>query len=77
MLARICHKPPWINRLVTIVHGLASKPAGCNPRRKTSSGTITVAINNRKFTVISIHIGVSLTLCQLLYAITLLTLSSA
>ena len=62
MLAMICHKPAWTNRLVTMVHGLASKPTGCNPRSKMSFGAIAVAINSKKFTAISINIGVSLKL---------------
>ncbi len=71
MLAMMCHRPLWINRLVTIVHGRWRKLAGCNPRRKISSGAIVVAINNKKFNAIRTHIGVSLKLWYLLYAITL------
>ncbi len=71
MLAMICHRPLWINRLVTIVHGRWRKLAGCNPRRKISSGAIAVAINNKKFNAIRTHIGVSLKLWYLLYAIAL------
>jgi len=71
MLAMICHRPLWINRLVTMVHGRWRKLAGCNPRRKISSGAIVVAINNKKFNAIRTHIGVSLKLWYLLYAITL------
>ena len=74
MLAAICHKPTWINRLVTIVHGCCRKLIGCNPRRKISSRFITVAINSRKFTAIMTHIGVSLKPWYL-YAITLFTAS--
>ncbi len=73
MLVPICHRPLWINRLVTMVHGRWRKLAGCNPRRKVSSGAITVAINNKKFSAIRAHIGVSLKLWYLLYVITLLT----
>ena len=73
MLAMICHRPLWINRLVTMVHGRWRKLAGCNPRRKISSGAIVVAINNKKFNAIRTHIGVSLKLWYLLYAITLFT----
>ena len=73
MLAMICHRPLWINRLVTMVHGRWRKLAGCNPRRKVSSGAITVAINNKKFNAIRTHMGVSLKLWYLLYAITLFT----
>ena len=62
MLAMICHKPAWMNRLVTIVHGLARRLAGCNPRRKISFGTIIVAVNSRKLTAIKAHTGVSLKL---------------
>jgi len=72
MLAMICHRPLWINRLVTMVHGRWRKLAGCNPRSKISSGAIAVAINNKKFNAIRIHIGVSLKLRYLLYVITLL-----
>ena len=81
MLAMICHKPLWINRLVTMVHGRWRKLAGCNPRRKISPGAIAVAINNKKFNAIRTHIGLSLKLWYLLYAITLfakgLTLAKA
>ena len=63
--------PPCIKRLVSMVHGRWRKVAGCNPRRKISSGAITVAINNKKFKAIRTHIGVSLKLWYL-YAITLL-----
>ena len=73
MLAMICHRPLWINRLVTMVHGRWRKLAGCNPRRSISSGAIAVAINNKKFNAIRTHIGVSLKLWYLLYAITLFT----
>ena len=73
MLLMICHRPLWINRLVTMVHGRWRKLAGCNPRRKISSGAIAVAINNKKFNAIRTHIGVSLKLWYLLYAITLFT----
>ena len=73
MLAMICHRPLWINRLVTMVHGRWRKLAGCNPRRKISSGAIAVAINNKKFNAIRTHIGVSLKPWYLLYAITLFT----
>ena len=62
MLAMICHKPLWINRLVTMVQGLVSKPTGCNPRRKMSFGAIAVTINSRRFAAISIPIGVGLKL---------------
>ncbi len=71
MLTMMCHRPLWINRLVTMVHGRWRKLAGCNPRRKISSGAIVVAINNKKFNAIRTHIGVSLKLWYLLYAITL------
>ncbi|MBA7468735.1 hypothetical protein ES707_03988 [subsurface metagenome] len=73
MLAMICHRPLWINRLVTMVHGRWRKLAGCNPRRRISSGAIVVAINNKKFNAIRTHMGVSLKLWYLLYAITLFT----
>ena len=73
MLVMICHKPLWINRLVTMVHGRWRKLAGCNPRRRISSGAIAVAINNKKFNTIRTHIGVSLKLWYLLSAITLFT----
>ena len=71
MLAMICHRPLWINRLVTMVHGRWRKLAGCNPRKKISSGAIAVAISNKKFNAIRIHIGISLKPWYLLYAITL------
>ncbi len=71
MFAVMCHRTLWINRLVTMVHGRRRKLAGCNPRRRISSGAIAVAINNKKFNAIRIHIGVSLKLWYLLYAITL------
>ncbi len=71
MLAMICYRPLWIKRLVSMVHGRWRKVAGCNPRRKISSGAIAVAINNKKFNAIRTHIGVSLKLRYLLYAITL------
>ena len=71
MLAMICHRPLWINRLVTMVHGRWRKLAGCNPRKEISSGAIAVAINNKKFNTIRTHIGVSLKPWYLLYAITL------
>jgi len=71
MLAVMCHRPLWINRLVTMVHGRWRKLAGCNPRRKISSGAIAVAINNKKFNAIRTHMGVSLKPWYLLYAITL------
>jgi len=45
--------------LVTIVHGRDRKPSGCNPRRKTSCGTISVAINSRKFAIIRISTGLN------------------
>jgi len=56
-----------------MVHGRWRKVAGCNPRRKISLGAIAVAINNKKFKAIRTHIGVSLKLWYLLYAITLFT----
>jgi len=56
-----------------MVHGRWRKIAGCNPRRKISSGAIAVAINNKKFNAIRTHIGVSLKPWYLLYAITLFT----
>ena len=34
MLVMICHRPLWIKRLVSMVHGRWRKVAGCNPRRK-------------------------------------------
>ena len=71
MLAMTCHRPLWINRLVTIVHGLWRKLSGCNPRKEISSGAIAVAINNKKFNAIRTHIVVSLKPWYLLYAITL------
>ncbi len=71
MLAMTCHRPLWINRLVTMVHGRWRKLAGCNPRKKISSGAIAVAINNKKFNAIRTHIGVSLKPWYLLYAIAL------
>jgi len=71
MLVMICHRPLWIKRLVSMVHGWWGKVAGCNPRRKISSGAMAVAINNKKFKVIR-NIGVSLKPWYL-YAITLLT----
>ena len=73
MLAVMCHRPLWINRLVTMVHGRWGKLAGCNPRGKISSGAIAVAINNKKFNAIRTHMGVSLKPWYLLYAITLFT----
>ncbi len=73
MLVMICHRPLWINRLVSMVHGRWRKTAGCNPRRKINSGAIAVAISNKKFNAIRTHIGVSLKLWYLLYAITLFT----
>ena len=73
MLVMICHRPLWIKRLDSMVHGRWRKVAGCNPRRKISSGAIAVAINNKKFKAIRTHIGVSLKLWYLLYAITLFT----
>ena len=73
MLVTICHRPLWIKRLVSMVHGRWRKVAGCNPRRKISSGAIAVAISNKKFKTIRTHIGVSLKLWYLLYAITLFT----
>ncbi len=73
MLVMICHMPLWINRLVSMVHGRWRKAAGCNPRRKISSGAIAVAINNKKFNAMRTHIGVSLKLWYLLYAITFFT----
>ena len=72
MLVMICHRPLWTKRLVSMVHGRWRKVARCNPRRKISSGAIAVAINNKKFKAIRAHIGVSLKLWYLLYAITLL-----
>ncbi len=71
MLAMMCHRLLWINRLVTKVHGRWRKLAGCNPRKKISSGAIAVAISNKKFNAIRIHIGVSLKPWYLLYAIIL------
>ena len=71
MLVMICHRPLWVNRLVTMVHGRWRKVAGCNPRRKISSGAIAVAINNKKFSAIRTYIGVSLKLWYLLCVITL------
>ena len=71
MLVMICHRPLWINRLVTMVHGRWRKLAGCNPRRGISSGAIVVAISNKKFKAIRARIGVSLKPWYLLYAITL------
>ncbi len=73
MLAMTCHRPRWINRLVTMVHGRWRKLAGCNPRKKISSEAIAVAISNKKFSAIRIHIGVSLKPWYLLYAITSFT----
>ena len=73
MLAVMCHRPLWINRLVTMVHGRWRKLAGCNPRRKISSGVIAAAINDKKFNAIRTHMGVSLKPWYLLYAITLFT----
>ncbi len=72
MLVMMCHRPLWINRLVTMVHGRWRKLVGCNPRRRISSGTIIVIIDNKAFNVIRIHIGVSLKLRYLLYVIILL-----
>jgi hypothetical protein len=66
----MCHRPLWINRLVTIVHGRWRKLAGCNPKKGISSGAIAVAINNKRFSAIRIHSGVSLKPWYLLYAIT-------
>jgi len=54
-----------------MVHGRWRKLAGCNPRRKISSGAIVVAINNRKFSANRTRIGVNLKLLYILYAITL------
>lgn len=71
MLVMICHRPLWMKRLVNMVHGRWRKVAGCNPRRKISSGAMAVAISNKKFNAIRIHIGVNLKLWYL-YAITLL-----
>ena len=71
MLAMICHRPLWINRLVIMVHGRWRKLAGCNPRRERSSGATVVAISNKKFNAIRTHIGVSWKLWYLLYAIAL------
>ncbi len=62
MLVMICHRPLWIKRLVSMVHGRWRKLAGCNPRREISSGAIAVAIKNKKFNAIRTHIGVSLNL---------------
>ena len=73
MLAITCHQPPWIKRLVTMVHGCCRKLAGCKPKRRIRLGAIIVAINNRKFTPIKTHTGVSLKLWYLLYVITLFT----
>jgi len=73
MLVMICHRPLWTKRLVSMVHGRWRKLAGCNPRRGISSRAIAVAINNKKFNAIRTHIGVSLKLWYLLYAITLFT----
>ncbi len=71
MLVMICHRPLWIKRLVSMVHGRWRKIAGCNPRRKVSSGAIVVAISNKKFKAIRSHIGVNLKPWYL-YAIILL-----
>jgi len=60
MLAKICHIPPWIKRLVTIVHGLSKKLTGCNPRIKIRSWFTEVAINSSKFTAIKSHTAVKL-----------------
>ena len=62
MLAAICHKLLWTNRLVTMVHGLVGKAVGFKARCSMSAGAIVVAINTKKFTAISIQIGLSLKL---------------
>lgn len=72
MLAIICPIPAWIKRLVTIVHGISGKAAGCSPRNpKISLGFMSVAINSKKFIAINSHTGVKLK--PRLYAITSLT----
>ncbi len=72
MLLMICHSLLCIKRLVSMVHGWWRKVAGCNPRRRISSGAILIAIYNKKFKAIRTHIEVSLKPWYLC-AITLLT----
>jgi len=52
MLQRICPKPPWTKRLVSIVQGWCRRSAGVKPRRKIASGLTRVIIKIKTFAVI-------------------------
>ena len=55
-MAKICQKPLWMKRLVTIVQGLVRILAGCNPKKeKKNSRLIRVTINISRFIAIITH----------------------